>query len=507
MNFASNDPSSKLNNNAFFTNANSTFGYICIGNGTQTEIGGLYRQGKAMDIIAHEYQHGVTDNTAGLIYEGESGALDEAFSDIFGSLIEGNDPTDLNSDFWTIGENGVYNPFGASGIVVRSLKGDTKNQIYKMRDKFTCTNSQHTRNGHHDDSCDNNGVHINSTIISHVQYELSSLSPTFFTKEKIGTLWFTTLMKLSPSSKFVDFANAFINSAIELGYPKNIQNDVSLALSNVGLYPDAYYTVTFVNAEDDSIIDYEYVDKINNSLDYESIKHIIERDIVTPNFTYKFKGLQKNKGGAEFDISEFSSINENITVYVDYDIFCTATFLDIEGLLLYSEEYAYGSIIAPPNYSSLNESQYKFYGWHEYGKDDNTIFNFKNTTITQNIIFIPFVAIKRYTVCFYTQTDDGTALITKAVLDYGESIHLPNNDTVNAKHDGFILEGWYFDPQFTNKADDMSVTQDINLYAKWIRDDAYFESRINFIILMCLFISFLIFIPIIIFLTKRRKKH
>ncbi len=507
LNFASNDPYSDANNNAFFTYVNSKFGYICIGNGTQSEVGGLYQQGKAMDVLAHEYQHGVTNETAGLQYTGESGALDEAFSDIFGSLIEGNDPSDLNSSFWTIGENGVHNPFGASNLAIRSLKGGTNKQKYKMSEKFTCTDIAHTKFGRHDNSCDNNGVHINSTIISHIQYELSSLEPQFFTKERIGTLWFTTLLKLAPTSNFIDFANAFVNSAIELGYKKDILTSVSLALSNAGIYPDAYYTVTFVNAEDDSIIEYEYITKIKNYLDYESIKHIIERDIVTPNFTYKFNKLQKDKDGADFDITIFSSITEDLTIYVDYNIYCTATFLDIEGQLLSSEEYVYGSQIIPYDYTSLNEAKYNFYGWHEYGKDDDSLFNFKNTTITQNIIFIPLTSIKKYTVCLYTQTDDGSALITKMILNYGETVHLPDNTTVNAKHDGFILEGWYFDSQFTNRADDLSVTQDINLYAKWIRDDAYFESRINFIILVCLLISFLIFIPIILFITKRRKRY
>ena len=494
LNFASNDPYSEANNNAFFTYVDSTFGYICIGNGTQSKIGGLYQQGKALDVIAHEYQHGVTNETAGFQYMGESGALDEAFSDIFGSLIEGNDPSDLNSAFWTIRR---------TTPIMRT--SSTENQKYKVSDKFTCSIREHSNFGYHDSSCDNNGVHLNSTIISHVQYELSSLAPQFFTNEKIGTLWFTTLLKLAPTSIFIDFANAFINSAMELGYPKDIIANISLALSNVGLYPDAYYTVTFVNAEDNSVIYKEYVDKEKNYLDYETIKYIVEGDIVTQNYTYKFNKLLKDSSGAEFDISSFSSITENITVYVDHNIFCTATFLNVDGTLLSSEEYAFGSKISPPEYFSLNEDKYKFYGWHEYGKDDNSLYNFNNSTISQNIILIPLATIKKYTVCFYTQTDEGTALITKAVLNYGETIHLPDNDTVNAKHDGFILEGWYLDSQFTNKADDFSVTQDISLYAKWIRDEEYFDTRISFIILMCLIIACLVLIPIIIFITKRRK--
>ena len=42
----------------------------------------------AMDIVGHEMTHGVTSHTAGLNYEGESGGLNEATSDIFGTMVE-----------------------------------------------------------------------------------------------------------------------------------------------------------------------------------------------------------------------------------------------------------------------------------------------------------------------------------------------------------------------------------------------------------------------------------
>jgi len=42
----------------------------------------------ALDVAGHEMTHGVTSRTAGLIYSGESGGLNEATSDIFGSMVE-----------------------------------------------------------------------------------------------------------------------------------------------------------------------------------------------------------------------------------------------------------------------------------------------------------------------------------------------------------------------------------------------------------------------------------
>lgn len=53
----------------------------------------------SLDVAGHEMTHGVTSNTAGLRYSGEPGGLNEATSDIFGTLVEfyaanANDPGD-----------------------------------------------------------------------------------------------------------------------------------------------------------------------------------------------------------------------------------------------------------------------------------------------------------------------------------------------------------------------------------------------------------------------------
>ncbi|MFC9690889.1 M4 family metallopeptidase [Kribbella sp. NPDC056951] len=57
-----------------------------------------------LDVAAHEMSHGVTENTAGLVYSGEAGGLNEANSDIFGTAVEFyvNNPNDVPDYF--IGE-------------------------------------------------------------------------------------------------------------------------------------------------------------------------------------------------------------------------------------------------------------------------------------------------------------------------------------------------------------------------------------------------------------------
>ena len=55
-----------------------------------------------LDVVGHEFTHGVIDSTADLIYQGQSGALNESYADVFGALIDGGN--------WTMGEQVVKSP-------------------------------------------------------------------------------------------------------------------------------------------------------------------------------------------------------------------------------------------------------------------------------------------------------------------------------------------------------------------------------------------------------------
>lgn len=77
-----------------------------------------------LDITAHEIMHGVTDYTSGLIYSGESGALDEAMSDVMAVCVEKYAKPNNGDSIWIFGENvkpgGVRN---LSNPVCRFYKG------------------------------------------------------------------------------------------------------------------------------------------------------------------------------------------------------------------------------------------------------------------------------------------------------------------------------------------------------------------------------------------------
>ena len=73
----------------------------------------------ALDVVGHEYTHGVVNyavaNGGGLIYQGESGALNESYADILGSLIENK----TGSARWLIGED--YRCGSWSGCAIRDM--------------------------------------------------------------------------------------------------------------------------------------------------------------------------------------------------------------------------------------------------------------------------------------------------------------------------------------------------------------------------------------------------
>ena len=87
-----------------------------------------------LDVCGHEYQHAVTEHTAGLIYAyADSGALNESFSDIFGCLIEFYSQADGRSAYpgktpgrsdWLMGEDCWLASVALRATVNRAATGE-----------------------------------------------------------------------------------------------------------------------------------------------------------------------------------------------------------------------------------------------------------------------------------------------------------------------------------------------------------------------------------------------
>ncbi|TDL31923.1 peptidase M4 family protein [Jeotgalibacillus sp. S-D1] len=164
----------------------------------------------SLDVAAHEMTHGVTTNTAGLLYRNESGALNEAFSDIFGALVDEDD--------WEVGEDAMGQDAIDSGRPsLRSLSEPDKYPVgaaYKDYGDGRGMYPKHMNEFYNLPlNLDNGGVHINSSIINHAAY----LTGEMIGKEKLGKVYYRALtVYLTPNSNFKDARKALIQSAEDL---------------------------------------------------------------------------------------------------------------------------------------------------------------------------------------------------------------------------------------------------------------------------------------------------
>jgi Zn-dependent metalloprotease len=158
---------------------------------------------RSLDVIGHELAHGVTEDEAGLEYFGQSGALNESMSDVFGSLVEQHSKgqTAEQAD-WLVGDE-VWTP-NVSGDALRSMKapGTAYDDPVVGKDP---------QPAHMDDFVetvsDNGGVHINSGIPNHAFYTVA-MRFGGNAWERAGRIWFEALRdaELSPQSTFDRFA-------------------------------------------------------------------------------------------------------------------------------------------------------------------------------------------------------------------------------------------------------------------------------------------------------------
>lgn len=163
------------------------------------------------DIMGHEFTHGVTQASANLTYSGESGALNESFSDIFGEMVESF--SEGNCDYLV----------GADRGAIRSFINPKSFSDYAgvMPDTYLGT-------GWYTGTADNSGVHHNSSVQNHWFYLLSeggsgtndlgkSYNVTGITRFKARLIAYRALTTyLNSSSKYIDARAATLRAAFDL---------------------------------------------------------------------------------------------------------------------------------------------------------------------------------------------------------------------------------------------------------------------------------------------------
>lgn len=159
----------------------------------------------SLDVIAHELAHGVTQFTAGLEYKNQSGALNESFSDVFGSAITqfANGETADTAD-WLIGDE-IMGP-QLYGEALRSMKepGTAYNNSLMGKDRQPA----HMKD-YYAGTQDNGGVHINSGIPNKAFY-LTSMD---IGTDKAVLIWYTALQRLTPTTDFNTAVGALVEAA------------------------------------------------------------------------------------------------------------------------------------------------------------------------------------------------------------------------------------------------------------------------------------------------------
>jgi len=263
-------------NNAFWAGAYAAYG---------AGDGEVYGSWGAIDVVGHEISHGVTDHSAKLVYQGESGALNESFSDIFGATVEfyaeGRDKGD-----WLTGED-IYKGIGS----IRSMQNpkarfdpDTYLGEYWFNTRF---------------SHDNGGVHTNSGVQNHWFYLLTeggsgenddgiSFQVTGIGLDDASSIAYRSLTNyLLPDSRYMDAASYSIQATEDLfGEVSQQVQSVQSAWEAVGIYMDPRLITSdtlleFESPTDDS--EYKYLSLRNKGIESLNITEFLISD--TGHFT------------------------------------------------------------------------------------------------------------------------------------------------------------------------------------------------------------------------------
>lgn len=152
---------------------------------------------RSLDVCGHEVTHGVINsigNGGVLDYAGQSGALNEAFADIFGEMVEARS---AGTNDWLMGSQ--------LSLPIRSMANPAAYSQPSAMNQFVVT------------SADNGGVHANSGIINHAYFLLAAgLGGAVGNADAERIFYRALTLHLQKQSQFIDARHACVSSAEEL---------------------------------------------------------------------------------------------------------------------------------------------------------------------------------------------------------------------------------------------------------------------------------------------------
>lgn len=209
---------------------NAAYGRVVVGDGDDI----MADAWTSIDIVGHEFTHGLIQSTADLYYEKESGALNESFSDIFGKCVE----------YYALRDSFTWDLAGAI-----MLNGHQS--IRSFNDPNSRSHPKYYRGRYYDDTTNTDayGVHTNSSVQNYWFYllceggvGLREMDSKAFYVRPIGMdtaamiAYYTLVNYLTPKSQFIDAATYSIAAAkLLFGDSSHVVQEVVSAWYGVGV--------------------------------------------------------------------------------------------------------------------------------------------------------------------------------------------------------------------------------------------------------------------------------
>jgi Zn-dependent metalloprotease len=221
--------------------------HFCDGDGVN------YADQCVLDVAAHEFGHAITEQTSELVYQNESGALDESYSDIMGALVEFYYQTDNRGSYPNTSHGTADWLFDEDTAIKKGFTRDLRDPHRGDQPSYYGGTYWYSGSG------DYGGVHANLGVQNHAFYLLAegcsgscvndghSYSPiTGIGIEAAGKVTMRANMHyLTSKAEYIDAREAWIDAAADLGYPtdtvKQVWDAVGVKQNDVEAFVTRFY--------------------------------------------------------------------------------------------------------------------------------------------------------------------------------------------------------------------------------------------------------------------------
>ncbi len=184
-----------------------------------------------LDVAGHEIAHGVTEKVSNMEYYGQSGALNESMSDVFGELIQQRAKNIKAKDAdWVIGDGLWKDNVKGAGLRNMLKPGTAYDDPAIGKDPQPAHMKDYVKT-----EGDNGGVHYNSGIPNRAFAEFA-VAVGGNAWDKPGQIWYEALQHAGSNPSFAQFAYQTIEAAKKLGHTAEVAK-LQKAWEDVGVTP------------------------------------------------------------------------------------------------------------------------------------------------------------------------------------------------------------------------------------------------------------------------------